>query len=214
MKEYCKYIDHTNLKPTATQEDIKKLCEEAKKYGFYSVCVNPFWVKYAKEQLNNSNVKIACVIGFPLGANSTEIKKMEAIEAVKNGAEELDMVINQGLLKMEKYNEVLADINAVCEAGVLVKVIIETSNLSEEEIAKMCEIVNKSNAEFIKTSTGFIGDGAKEEHIKLMRKLMLPNKQVKASGGIRDYQSFIKMINSGADRIGTSSGVKILSEIV
>ena len=212
MNEISKYIDHTNLKPTATELDIKKLCAEAKQYNFYSVCVNPCWVKLAKNELKNSSVKIACVIGFPLGTNSSQIKKQEAFEAVKNGAEELDMVINQGLLKMQKYNEVLSDINAVCEAGVPVKVIIETSNLTLDEIVKMCEIVNKSNAQFIKTSTGFIGDGAKEEHIKLMRQKMLPNKYVKASGGIRDKQTFLKMVSAGADRIGTSSGVKIIEE--
>lgn len=210
---FAKYIDHTNLKPTATKKDIQKLCSEALKFGFCSVCVNPFWVKYASKLLKNSEVKIAAVIGFPLGANSSEIKKQEALEAAKNGATELDMVINQGLFKMGEYDKVLDDINGVCKAGTTVKVIIETSNLSLGEIEKLCEIVNQSNAQFIKTSTGFIGDGAKLEHIKLMKQKMQSNKFVKASGGIRDAKTFIDMINAGADRIGTSSGVKILSEL-
>lgn len=205
-----KYIDHTLLKPTATEEDIIKLCNEAKEFDFYSVCVNPFFVKLASEQLKGTDVKVACVIGFPLGADSTEIKKQEALEAVKNGATELDMVINQGLFKMEKYNEVLADINAVCEAGVLVKVIIETSQLNEAEIIKLCGIVNNSNAEYIKTSTGFVGEGAKLSHVKLMREHIIPSKKVKASGGIRDKETFLAMIDAGASRIGTSSSTKLV----
>lgn len=210
---YSKYIDHTNLKPTATEDDIIKLCDEAIKYNFYSVCVNPCFVKLAKKQLNNTNIKVACVIGFPLGANSSKIKKLEAIEAVENGADELDMVINQGLLKAKKYKEVLEDINAVCEAGVLVKVIVETSNLNQKEIEDVCEIVNYSNAQFIKTSTGFIGEGAKVEDITLMQKLINQDKKVKASGGIRDKETFLQMIQAGADRIGTSSGVKIIKDL-
>ena len=210
---YSKYIDHTNLKPTATEDDIIKLCDEAIKYNFYSVCVNPCFVKLAKKQLANTDIKVACVIGFPLGANLSQIKKQEAIEAVENGAGELDMVINQGLFKMEKYAEVLADINAVCEADVPVKVIVETSNLNKKELEKLCEIVNYSNALFIKTSTGFIGDGAKRDDVELMRKLISKNKKVKASGGIRDKETFLQMIEAGADRIGTSSGVKIIESL-
>ena len=205
-----KYIDHTLLKPVATKEDIVKLCAEAKRFDFYSVCVNPCYVELASNELKGTDVKVACVIGFPLGANSTEIKKLEAIEAVKNGAGELDMVINQGLFKMGEYDQVVADINAVCEAGVPVKVIVETSQLNQEEIAKLCELVNISNALFIKTSTGFVGDGAKLEDVKLMRELMLETKLVKASGGIRDKETFLKMIEAGADRIGTSSGTKLV----
>ncbi len=205
-----KYIDHTLLKPVATKEDIVKLCAEAKQFDFYSVCVNPCYVELASNELKGTDVKVACVIGFPLGANSTEIKKLEAIEAVKNGAGELDMVINQGLFKMGEYDQVVADINAVCEAGVPVKVIVETSQLNQEEIAKLCELVNISNALFIKTSTGFVGDGAKLEDVKLMRELMLETKLVKASGGIRDKETFLKMIEAGADRIGTSSGTKLI----
>lgn len=207
---YNKYIDHTLLKPTATCDQIVKLCKEAKENGFYSVCVNPFFVKLAKSELVGSDVKVACVIGFPLGANLTEIKRQEAILAVKDGADELDMVMNQSLFKMQRYDEVIADINAVCEAGVLVKVIVETSNLSSYEVKIATELVNKSNAQFIKTSTGFVGDGAKIEDVKIMSENIASGKQVKASGGIRDKDKFLQMINAGATRIGTSSGVEIV----
>ena len=205
-----KYIDHTLLKPIATKDDIKKLCEEAIEYDFYSVCVNPYYVEYASQLLQGTDVKVACVIGFPLGANTTQIKKLEAVEAVKNGAGELDMVINQGLFKMGEYQAVLDDINAVCEAGVPVKVIIETSQLNQEEIAKLCEIVNQSNALYIKTSTGFVGEGARLDDVKLMASLMAEGKLVKASGGIRDEQTFAQMVEAGATRIGTSSGTKLV----
>lgn len=207
---YNKYIDHTLLKPTATEQDIIRLCEEAKHYNFYSVCVNPCYVKLASSLLQGTDVKVACVIGFPLGANTTQIKRMEALEAVANGATELDMVINQGLFKMGQYDKVVDDINAVCEAGVLVKVIIETSQLNQQEISKLCELVNQSKAEYIKTSTGFVGEGARLEDIQLMSKLMNDDKFVKASGGIRDKETFLKMIQAGANRIGTSSGTKLL----
>ncbi len=209
---FNKYIDHTILKSNASHEDIIKLCNEAKEYGFYSVCVNPCFVKLCKNMLEGSGVKVACVIGFPLGANLTEVKKYEAQMAVNDGADELDMVINIAKLKEKDYEFVLNDINAVCEVGAVVKVIIETSVLTEDEIVKMCEIVNKSNALFIKTSTGFVGDGARLEHIKLMKKHMLSTKKIKASGGIRDKETFIKMIEAGAERIGTSSGIKIVGE--
>lgn len=205
-----KYIDHTLLKPTATCSDIIKLCKEAKEFDFYSVCVNPYYVSLAKHELQGSNVKVACVIGFPLGANLTEIKKQESLLAVSQGADELDMVINQGLFKMGKYDEVIADINAVCEAGAVVKVIVETSNLSKEEVKIATELVNKSNAHFIKTSTGFVGDGAKVEDVEIMSQNIAKGKQVKASGGIRDKEAFEQMVKAGATRIGTSSGTKIV----
>ena len=205
-----KYIDHTLLKPIATKDDIKKLCEEAIEYDFYSVCVNPYYVEYAAKLLQGSDVKVACVIGFPLGANTTEIKKLEAKQAVENGAGELDMVINQGLFKMGEYQAVLDDINAVCEAGVPVKVIIETSQLGQDEISKLCEIVNQSNALYIKTSTGFVGEGARLEDVCLMANKMAQGKFVKASGGIRDAETFEKMVQAGASRIGTSSGTKLV----
>ena len=207
---YSKYIDHTLLKPTATYDQIIKLCKEAKENNFYSVCVNPFYVKLAKSELAGTDVKVACVIGFPLGANLTEIKRQEAILAVKDGADELDMVINQGLFKMGKYTEVIEDINAVCEAGVLVKVIVETSNMTQDEVKIATDIVNKSNAHFIKTSTGFVGEGARLEDVKIMSDNIATGKQVKASGGIRDKEKFMQMINAGATRIGTSSGIEIV----
>lgn len=208
--EYSKFIDHTLLKPTATCDDIVKLCQEARQYNFYSVCVNPYYVQLAKRELEGSDVKVACVIGFPLGANLTEIKKQEAILAVSHGADELDMVINQGLFKMGRYNEVIDDINAVCEAGVLVKVIVETSNLSPEEVLLATELVNKSKAQFIKTSTGFVGEGARLGDVEIMSKNIAKGKQVKASGGIRDKETFEQMLKAGATRIGTSSGTKIV----
>lgn len=211
---YSKYIDHTLLKPTATYDDIRKICNEAKEYNFFSVCVNPYFVAFAKNELRGTDIKIACVIGFPLGMNATAIKADEAKKAVADGANELDMVVNMGLFKAGKYDEVVKDINAICGLGADVKVIIETSELNSEEIIKMCDIVNKSDALFIKTSTGFIGDGAKLEDVKLMKEHMNANKKIKASGGIRDAKTFLDMVAAGADRIGTSSGAKIMSELV
>ena len=208
--ELSQYIDHTLLKPTATKEDITKLCEEAIKYNFYSVCVNPCYVSLASELLKGTNVKVACVVGFPLGANSLRIKQIEALEAVQNGAGEIDMVINQGYVKMGEYDKVLEEIDGVCMANVPVKVIVETSQLDKSELEKLCDVVNKSKALFIKTSTGFVGEGAKLEDVKLMRKLINKDKYVKASGGIRDKETFNQMINAGADRIGTSSGTKLI----
>ena len=205
-----KYIDHTLLKPTATKDDIKKLCQEAIENDFYSVCVNPCFVEYASELLQGTDVKVACVVGFPLGANTTKLKKIEAFEAVANGASEIDMVINQGYVKQGDYDKVLEEINEICDCGALVKVIIETSQLSEQEIENLCDVVNKSFATYIKTSTGFVGEGAKFEHVELMRKCMNANKKVKASGGIRDKETFEKMIALGAERIGTSSGTKLI----
>ncbi|MBQ3494612.1 MAG: deoxyribose-phosphate aldolase [Clostridia bacterium] len=205
-----KYIDHTLLKPTATKADIKKLCEEAIEHDFYSVCVNPCFVSYAAELVAGTDVQVACVVGFPLGANTTQLKKIEAFEAVENGATEIDMVINQGLVKQGEYIKVLEEINAVCECGALVKVIVETSQLNRDELEKLCEVVNLSNATYIKTSTGFVGDGAKLEDVKFMASLMNSTKKVKASGGIRDSETFEKMIEAGAERIGTSSGTKLV----
>lgn len=209
--ELNKYIDHTVLKPITTREDIKKLCAEAREYNFFSVCVNPCYVALAKELLAGSDVKIACVVGFPLGANRTDIKVLEAVKAVEDGANEIDMVINIGALKEGRYDYVLDEINQIREsAGVTVKVIIETSQLTREEVIKMCEIVNESKAECIKTSTGFIGGGAELETVALMCSLMNKDKFVKASGGIRDKETALKMIEVGAKRLGTSSGVKIV----
>ena len=208
--KYSQYIDHTLLKPQATMEDIKQICNEAKEHEFYSVCVNPCFVEFAKQELQNSDVKVACVVGFPLGASLTKIKTMEAQMAIQDGADEIDMVINVGKLKEKNYDYILNEINQIASLGKVVKVIIETCLLTDEEIIKMCEIINKSNALFIKTSTGFSNYGATTEHIKLIKKHLAFNKKIKASGGIRDKQTFVDMIECGADRIGTSSGVKLI----
>ena len=209
--ELNKFIDHTLLKPTATEADIKKLCEEAKEHNFYSVCINPFWVKFASECLKNTGVKVACVVGFPLGANTLETKIFEAKRAVQDGATELDMVMNQGLFKMKKYKEVADEIQEVCSAtNAIVKVIVETSNLSKDEIIEACKLINTTDAHFIKTSTGFIGEGAKLEDVKIMKEYISPNKQVKASGGIRDKETALKFIEAGVTRLGTSSGTTIV----
>ena len=205
------YIDHTNLSPTATQEDIERLCQEAKEHSFHSVCVNPCWVSLAKKCLLGSKVLVACVIGFPLGASSTEIKVEEAKLATSDGADELDMVMNEGWFKMKEYSLVADEINRICEISKLpVKVIVETSKLTEEEIIEACNVVNSTKAQFIKTSTGFIGEGAKLEDVVLMKKYISSNKEVKASGGIRDKETALKFIEAGATRLGTSSGVNIV----
>lgn len=208
----AKLIDHTLLKSAATESDIKRLCDEARQYGFCSVCVNPFWVSYAKEQLQNSGVKVCTVIGFPLGANTTAVKAYETADAVKNGADEIDMVINIGSLRAKQYDIVLADIKAVRNAcpGKVLKVIIETSQLTEEEKIKACELSAAAQADFVKTSTGFVGGGATAEDVALMRKSIPARMQVKASGGIRSRTDFDAMTAAGATRIGASSGIAII----
>jgi len=210
----AKYIDHTNLKSYATKEDIIKLCEEAKKYGFYAVCVNPYRVKLAKEHLKGTDIKVASVIGFPLGATPTEVKVFEAKKALENGADELDMVTNIGALKDKDYEYVKKDIEDVTkvahEKGAIVKVIIETCYLSEEEKEIACKLAMEAGADFVKTSTGFGTGGATIEDVKLMRKVVGDKLGVKAAGGIRTYEEALAMINAGANRIGTSSGVKII----
>ncbi|NJE05463.1 deoxyribose-phosphate aldolase [Thermococcus sp. M36] len=212
--DVAKYIDHTNLKPYATREDIIRLCEEAKKYGFYAVCVNPYRVRLAKEVLGDSGVKVATVIGFPLGATPTEVKVFEAKKALEDGADELDMVINIGALKDGDYEYVKNDIAEVVkvahERGAKVKVIIETCYLTEEEKVKACELAKEAGADFVKTSTGFGTGGATVEDVKLMRRTVGPEMGVKASGGVRTYEQALAMIEAGATRIGTSSGVKIV----
>ena len=208
----AKLIDHTLLKPIATKNDIARLCEEARKYHFCSVCVNPFWVSFAKEQLKGSDVKVCTVIGFPLGANTTTVKAFETTQAIKEGADEIDMVINNGALKAGDYNTVLADIRAVRQAclGHVLKVIIETSQLTDEEKVKACELCAKADADFVKTSTGFIGSGATPQDVELMRKSIPVHMEVKASGGVRTREDFDKMVAAGATRVGASSGVKIV----
>lgn len=208
----AKLIDHTILKPVATQEDIRTLIEEARQYGFFSVCINPFWVAYAKELLKGSDVKVCTVVGFPLGANTTAVKVYETQDALKNGADEIDMVINIGALKDKDYDTVLADIQAVRQAcqGHTLKVIIETSQLTDDEKVKACEISAQAGADFVKTSTGFTGGGATAADVALMKKSIPAHMQVKASGGVRTREDFDAMVSAGATRIGASSGVKIV----
>ncbi|RLF76683.1 deoxyribose-phosphate aldolase [Thermococci archaeon] len=210
----AKYIDHTNLKACASKEDIIKLCDEARRYNFYAVCVNPYRVKLAKEQLQGTNIKVATVIGFPLGATPTEVKVFEAKKALEDGADEVDMVLNIGALKDKAYKYVRNDIAEVVriahEKGAIVKVIIETCYLSEEEKEIACKLAVEAGADFVKTSTGFGSGGATIEDVKLMRKVVGDKLGVKAAGGIRTYEEALAMINAGANRIGTSSGVKII----
>lgn len=210
-----KYFDHTLLKPEAKASDIKKLCQEAKDYGFYAVCVNSSYVGKAKEYLGDFDVKIASVIGFPLGASDTETKVFETRNAIKNGATEIDMVINIGYLKDRDIAYVQQDIHSVvraCGDKVLLKVILETGLLSEEEIILACQVAKEAGADFVKTSTGFLGEGAKVEHIKLMRETVGENMQIKASGGIRDLKKALSLIEAGANRIGASATVSIMEE--
>lgn len=208
------YIDHTNLNAYATKDDIKKLCKEAKKYHFESVCVNPCYVELAKELLEDSQVKVCTVIGFPLGANPIVVKEYEAIVALENGADEFDMVINVGALKDKDYDYILEEIETIRDSigGKVLKVIIETCYLNEEEIIKMVEICNKTFVNFIKTSTGFGTRGASLEDVKLMNEYKNEVLEIKASGGIRNYDTAIEFIEAGATRIGTSSGVKIMNK--
>jgi len=212
----AKYIDHTNLKPYASAEDIKKLCDEAIEYGFYAVCVNPYRVKLARDYLKekNADVKVASVIGFPLGATPTEIKVAEAKKALEDGADELDMVINIGALKDKDYDYVRNDIAEIVkvahEKGAKVKVIIETCYLTDEEKVKACELAKEAGADFVKTSTGFGTGGATVEDVKLMRKMVGPEMGVKAAGGVHTYEQALAMIEAGATRIGASHGVQIV----
>ena len=209
--ELNKYIDHTNLKPTATCEDIFKLCMEAKEYGFASVCVNSYWVRYCSELLKDSDVAVCTVVGFPLGAMSTKAKTVEAIEAVKDGADEIDMVINLGDVKDKHFDKIKGEIallKSACGDKIL-KVIIETCLLTEEEKIKMCEIVTEAGADFIKTSTGFSTSGATFDDIALFKKYVGENVKIKAAGGISSFDDAKKFIELGADRLGTSRLVKI-----
>ena len=215
MKNLNEYFDHTILKPEAGEEDIKKLCKEAVEYEFYAVCLNSSYVQLAKEELAGSNVKIASVVGFPLGACDTATKVFEAKSAMGNGADEIDMVINIGALKDGRYNHVLTDILAVvseCEGKALVKVILETCLLTEEEIVEACLLAKNAGAAFVKTSTGFSTSGATAHNVSLMKRTVGSMVQVKASGGIRDLKATLEMIQAGADRIGASASVSIMQE--
>jgi len=214
IKKLAKIFDHTNLKPEATKEDIKNLCEEAIKYNFGAVCINPTNIKIAKQFLNGTEVEICTVIGFPLGATLSEVKAFETRKAIEKGANEIDMVINIGAMKSGNYKLVEDDIAAVVQAagGKLTKVILETCFLTNDEIIKACEISQKAGADFVKTSTGFGPAGAKVEHIKIMRQTVGESMGVKASGGIRDYETVRKIIEAGASRIGASSSIKIIEQ--
>lgn len=210
--QLAKMIDHTLLRADATRNEITKLTEEAKQYQFASVCVNPGWVSYAAEQLQGTGVDICTVIGFPLGASTTETKAFETKDAIAKGATEVDMVINISALKDGNDDYVEQDIRAVVEAaaGTLVKVIIETSLLTDDEKVRACQAAVRAGADFVKTSTGFSTGGATPEDVALMRRTVGPDVGVKASGGVRSLEDMQKMIEAGATRIGASSGVKIM----
>lgn len=211
-----KYFDHTLLKADAVPAQIETLCEEAKAYNFYSVCVNSCYVKLAADLLKETDVKVAAVVGFPLGSCTTETKAFETEAACEAGAKEIDMVISVGHMKAKDYGYVLGDIRAVCEAAAeydaAVKVILETCLLTDEEIVKACQLSEEAGAAFVKTSTGFSTGGATEEHIRLMKGTVGDRLKIKASGGIRDYETVMKMIEAGADRIGASASVAIMKE--
>lgn len=212
-----KLIDHTILKPEATDEDIEKLCNEAKQYRFYSVCVNPVWVTKARTILRGTDVKICAVVGFPLGAQSPEIKTLEARRALREGAKEIDMVINIGALKSKDDLLVARDIRGVVEvcdeARAVSKVILETALLTDEEKVRGCQLSMKAGADFVKTSTGFSKSGATVEDVALMARTVAPRKLgVKASGGVRTYEDVVKMVQAGATRVGSSNSVKIVEE--
>ncbi|MDV7139560.1 deoxyribose-phosphate aldolase [Maribacter sp. TH_r10] len=205
------YIDHTVLKATAQPSDIEKLCEEAKENGFKAVCVNGCYTKLAKEQLKNSKVQLAIVIGFPLGSMSTEAKVFEASEGIKNGADEIDMVINVGWLKSGKSEWVKQEISKIKQAigNKVLKVIIETCYLTQEEKRKACKLAVEAKADYVKTSTGFGTGGATFEDVKLMKEVVGDKAKIKASGGVKDRATALKYISLGVSRIGTSSGIAI-----
>jgi deoxyribose-phosphate aldolase len=210
-----RYIDHTLLKPDATKEAIARLCAEAGQYKFYSVCVNSGWVAFCREQLADSGVKISAVAGFPLGAEKSAVKAFEAAAAAEDGAEEIDMVLPVGALLAGDEHAVREDIRSVVEAvrgKAIVKVILETGFLSDEQKKTACRLAAEAGAHFVKTSTGFGPGGATVSDVRLLRQSVPPHMQVKASGGVRDLKTALAMIGAGADRIGTSSGVAIMSE--
>ena len=215
MNLESKVFDHTILKPDASKDAVIKICNEALEYNFASVCVNQYRVKLVSELLKGSDVKTCAVVGFPLGATSSKVKAYEAQCAIEDGATEIDMVINIGALKDKEYELVLDDIKAVrnvCEPGkITLKVIIEICLLTDDEKIKACELSLEAKADFVKTSTGFSTGGATTEDVALMRKVVGDNAYVKASGGIRDKETALKMVNAGADRLGTSATVNIVS---
>lgn len=211
--DFAKMIDHTILKADATKEDVKKLCMEAMKYGFHSVCVNSSFVYYCAQLLKDSEVKVCTVVGFPLGAMSTDGKVGETLAAIEDGAGEIDMVIHVGMIKSRDWDYVKQDIASVVEAAgdrAIVKVILETCLLTDDEKEYACRICKEAGADFVKTSTGFSTDGATIEDVALLRKTVGPVMGVKASGGIRTLETAQAMVRAGADRLGTSSGIKIV----
>lgn len=215
--ELARIIDSTNVNMTATRSEIETLCKEAMQYGFGCVCVNPVHVKLAAATLKRSNVKVSSTVGFPFGSSVTDIKAMEALRAVEDGATELDMVINMSLLKSGDYNAVKRDITTVVEVkrlarGLIIKVIIETAHLTKEEKITTCRLAKEAKADFVKTSTGFFGLGAIAEDVRLMRQVVGNDMGVKAAGGIRTYADALRMIEAGANRIGTSTAVEIIKE--
>lgn len=215
-RELAAFFDHTILKPEATDGDIIKLCHEAKQNGFASVCVNPVFVPLAFSLLKESQVKVCTVVGFPLGANRPEIKASEALQAIKEGASEIDMVIHVGALRAGKMEDLKQDILAVqmaCRSKALLKVIIETCLLNDEQKSTVCKLCKEIEVDFVKTSTGFSTAGATLEDVKLMRRAVGPKIGVKASGGIRELDTAIAMIEAGATRLGSSHSVKILAEL-
>ena len=211
----AKMIDHTELKSSSGQKKILNLCNEAKMFGFVSVCINPHYVKFAYEQLKESDVLVCSVVGFPLGMNTSELKALEAKKAVQDGAKEIDMVINVGAMRDKKYDFVKDDIKKVVEASnpAHVKVILETCYLTDDDIVKACQLAVEAGAHFVKTSTGFGAFGAFEDHVRLMRETVGPDIGVKASGGISNLKDAFRMIRAGANRLGTSAGVAILEGV-
>ena len=207
-----KYIDHTLLKPESTKEQIENLCQEAIEYDFASVCVNPYWVPFCAEVLKDADVMVCTVIGFPLGANTSAVKAFETKEAIANGADEVDMVINIGELKAKNYDVVLNDIKAVVEASgdKTVKVIIETCLLTDDEITKVSELCVEAKADFVKTSTGFNTAGANPHVVEVMKAAVGDRALIKAAGGVRTPEDMDEMIAKGANRIGTSKGCSLM----
>lgn len=222
-QELARLIDHTALKPDTPETHIRKLCEEARRYGFAAVCVNPCYVPLAAELLQGSNVAVCTVVGFPLGANRTPIKAAEAQQAIQDGATELDMVLNVGLLKSGRLRDVLEDLRAVIELAhqtpllpsykpILVKVILETALLTDAEKETACQLALEAGADFVKTSTGFAGGGATVEDVALMRRVVGNRMGIKASGGIRTRAQAEALLAAGATRLGTSAGVALVSD--
>lgn len=213
---YNKMIDHTVLKADTPLETVKRICDEAMEYGFASVCINPCHVAYCAEYLKESDVNVCTVIGFPLGANTSATKAFETKDAIANGADEIDMVMNIGALKDKNYDLVRDDVKAVVDAanGTLVKVILETCLLTKEEIKKACELCVEAKADYVKTSTGFSTRGATVEDVQIMKEAVQGKAKVKAAGGVRSHEDMVKIVEAGADRIGTSAGCSLVEKKV